>query len=149
MPENLLWPYLKQKEYSKLHLQALHRTRDCAINNRNTDSDDVKNKQCCVCSTKMKTTSSVIRCHSCGDISHMKCAKVFRYEPRKLGAFTSATLTAQPPTPLSHLKNQSGQYVVAGWSTLGLQLSDLNVKMNSPQMCSTNKARFGALSKHS
>ena len=39
------------------------------------------NKQCCVCNTKMRLNSIAIRCHSCGGISHRKCANVSRYAP--------------------------------------------------------------------
>ena len=39
------------------------------------------NKQCCVCRTKMRLNSIAIRCHSCGGISHRKCANVSRYAP--------------------------------------------------------------------
>ena len=41
------------------------------------------NKQCCVCNTKMRLNSIAIRCHSCGGISHRKCANVSRYAPHK------------------------------------------------------------------
>ena len=39
------------------------------------------NKQCCVCNKKMRVNSIAIRCHSCGGISHRKCANVSRYAP--------------------------------------------------------------------
>ena len=39
------------------------------------------NKQCCGCNTKMRLNSIAIRCHSCGGLSHRKCANVSRYAP--------------------------------------------------------------------
>ena len=39
------------------------------------------NEQCSVCKTKMRSYSIAIRCHSCRDISHRKCANVSCYAP--------------------------------------------------------------------
>ena len=51
------------------------------------------NKQCCVCNTKMRLNSIAFRCHSCGGISHRKCANVSRYTPHVNWCCPSVTIT--------------------------------------------------------
>ena len=101
------------------------------------------NKQCCVCNTKMRLNSIAIRCHSCGGISHRKCANVSRYAPHVNWCChvcnhniqpptTLITLTTQTPTiPIPIQKIQCAQHVVAGWLTIEPHLSAPNVGEDS------------------
>ena len=72
IPQNLLWPYSNKKSTQGF---IFLRWTTALTKTKLTQAMET-NKQCRVCSTKMRITSITIRCHSCGDISHRKCAKV-------------------------------------------------------------------------
>ena len=99
-------------------------------------------KPCCVCNTKLRLNSIAIRCHSCGGISHRKCANVSRYAPHvdwcchvcnhntstsKNTNGTNHTTPNNNPNP----KILCAQHVVAGWLTIGPHLRALNVREDS------------------